>query len=144
MSENNIVENGTNENQTSESNSMSTFSMSSLLAAVLALIVGFAWITAASKTVDHIMPARHHSDIAKVALIYALVVTIFEIIVVFILNQTNKMYHTYTGDVFFNFDNFVWSNKSPVLNFWSHKNANANADKDANANANADKYANKR
>ena len=124
MSENHTSENHTSENSTSENNSMSTFSMSSLLAAVLALIVGFAWITAASKTVDHIMPARHHSDIAKVALIYALVVTIFMIMVVYILNQTNKMYHTYTGDVFLNFDNFIWSNKSPVLKFWSHKDAN--------------------
>ena len=99
-----------------ESNSLNSFSISSLLAAVLALIVGFAWITAANKTVAHHFPVRHHNDAAKVAVIYALVVTIFIIVVVFILNQTNKMYYTYTGGVFFDFNNFMWTNKSPVLN----------------------------
>ena len=116
-----------------ENNTVNAFNVSSLLAAVLALIVGFAWITAANKAVAHHFPVRHHNDAAKVAVIYALLVTIFIIVVVYILNQTNKMYHTYTGGVFFNFNNFVWTNKSPVLNFWIPKNKKNNSDKKDNS-----------
>lgn len=113
----------------SENNTASTFSVSSLLAAVLALIVGFAWITAANKAVAHHFPVRHHNDAAKVALIYALVVTIFMIVVVYMLNRTNQMYHTYTGGVFLDFNNFTWSNKSPVLNFWTPNKKDKKKDK---------------
>jgi len=98
-----------------------TFSVAALFAATLALIIAFAWNAAATKSIEHALPVRHHSDIVKITVIYALIVTMFIIFVVYILNATNKMYYKYTGKVFLNFNYFVKSSTAKFLPFWSPK-----------------------
>jgi hypothetical protein len=106
-----------------------TFSITALFAATLALVIAFAWNAAATKSIEHALPVRHHSDIVKITVIYALIVTMFIIFIVYILNATNKMYYKYTGNVFLNFKYMVKSSNAKFLPFWAPKSINDDINK---------------
>jgi hypothetical protein len=46
-----------------------TFSITALFAATLALVIAFAWNAAATKSIEHALPVRHHTDIVKITII---------------------------------------------------------------------------
>jgi|UniRef100_A0A6C0I1W1 hypothetical protein len=93
--------------------------VAALLAATLALIIAFAWTDATTKSLRQAFPVKHHSNVAKLTIIYALLITIFIIFLVVLLNRTNKMYYTYTGKILLNFINFNNGfNKRSILSFW--------------------------
>ena len=107
-----------------------TINIAALFAATLALIVAFAWNNAATKSMEHLLPVRHKNDIVKITIIYALLVTLFIVFVVCILNETNKMYYTYTGRAFINFSKFTGSSNQ-ILSFWApNKNHNRGKNKE--------------
>jgi TRAP-type C4-dicarboxylate transport system permease small subunit len=99
---------------------MSGINVAALIAAVLIYTTVFAWNAAAIASFKHTFPNRHRNDAIKNTTIYALLVTIFIIAILYLLNQTNKIYYIYTGLELFNFTGFndgVTSRKS-VLSFW--------------------------
>jgi hypothetical protein len=102
--------------------------ITALFATVLVLIVAYAWNDAAKKSFLHILPARHNNDFIKITILYALLMTIFIIVVMYLLNQTNKLYYIYTGSAIFNFANFNNGifNKKTILSFWDPTDNNGN------------------
>jgi len=114
-------------------------SVGTLLAATLALLIAFAWNDAATKSLQHVLPVRHHSDIVKITIIYALLITMFIIFIVCILNQTNKLYYTYTGKLFLDINNIgALGINSKILRFWKPKSDNSNKDNSNEDNSNED------
>jgi len=122
---------------------MNGINIAALLAATLALIIAFAWNDAATKSLQHVLPVRHHNDIVKITVIYAIFVTIFIIFLLFLLNQTNKMYYTYTGKLLINFVNFNngFIRKSSILPLWTpdgDQTDHAQGDDDQNGDTQGD------
>jgi hypothetical protein len=100
--------------------------VAALVAAVLIYTTVFAWSGAAIASFKHTFPNRHRNDVVKNATIYALLMTIFIIAILYLLNQTNKIYHIYTGVELFNFTGFNdgVNNRKSVLSFWDDDNIN--------------------
>jgi uncharacterized BrkB/YihY/UPF0761 family membrane protein len=97
-----------------------------LLAATLSIIVAYAWIDATKKSLNHVFPTRNNKNTIKITIIIALMLTIFVIFLVFLLNQTNKMYYTYKGKALVNFGRFNKgiSNRGTLFEFWRPKDTN--------------------
>jgi hypothetical protein len=99
---------------------MTGINIAALFAAVLIFITAYAWNNAAIASFNHVFPNRHRNDIIKMTTLYALLMTIFIIIVIYFLNQTNKVYFIYTGSTLFNFtpfNNDIFTKKN-ILSFW--------------------------
>ena len=71
--------------------------VNAVIAGALAFTIALAWNDAVNKSIKSFFPIRHENDIAKVTLIYAIFITIFVIIVIYLINKTKKTYYQYTG-----------------------------------------------
>jgi hypothetical protein len=99
---------------------MTGINVAALFAAVLIFITVYAWNNAAISSFKHAFPNRHRNDAIKMATIYALLMTMFIIAIIYFLNQTNKIYYIYTGAELFNFTPFNDGifGKNNILSFW--------------------------
>ena len=78
-----------------------TVNINAVIAGALGFVIALAWNDAVNKSIKSFFPVRHENDIAKVTIIYAILITIFVIVMVFIINQTKKTYYKYTGKPLF-------------------------------------------
>lgn len=99
---------------------MTGINIAALFAALLVFIIVYAWNNAAVASFKHVFPNRHRNDVMKTTTIYAVLITIFIIAVIYFLNQTNKVYYIYTGTELFNFASFNDKvlHKNNILSFW--------------------------
>ena len=78
-----------------------TININAVIAGALGFVVALAWNDAVNKSIKSFFPIRHENEIAKVTIIYAIFITIFVIIVIYVINQTKKTYYKYTGKPLF-------------------------------------------
>ena len=100
-----------------------TVNINTVIAGALGFVIALAWNDAVNKSIKSFFPVRHENDIAKVTIIYAILITIFVIVMVFIINQTKKTYYKYTGKPLFDtiVDNKINNNKdihTQIIKFW--------------------------
>ena len=78
-----------------------TININAVIAGALGFVVALSWNDAVNKSIKSFFPVRHENDIAKVTLIYAIIMTIFVIFIIYIINQTKKTYYKYSGKPLF-------------------------------------------
>ena len=94
-----------------------TVNINAVIAGALGFVIALAWNDAVNKSIKSFFPVRHENDIAKVTLIYAIIVTIFIIIIIYLINKTKKIYYQYTGKKLFDGDK-LYVTKNKIINFW--------------------------
>ena len=97
-----------------------TINVNVVIAGALAFTIALAWNEAVSKSIKSFFPIRHEADIAKVTLIYAILITIFIIIFIYLINKTKKIYYQYTGKILFGDTNNTNNTNydSRIIKFW--------------------------